>query len=64
MISTFHISVLLKMDVPRVSIVIASTSIDINNSTDSKNDVQYLKTVCTYEDQNESDPSKAQQLHK
>ena len=49
------------MDVPRVSIDVASTSIDSNNSTDSKNEVQYLKTVCTYEDKNTIDPSKAQQ---
>ena len=37
----------LKMDVPRVSIDIASTSTDSKNSEGFNNDVKYLKTVRT-----------------
>ena len=49
------------MNVPRVSIDIASTSTASKNSEDLKNEVKYLKTVCTYEDKNEVDPPKVQQ---
>ena len=51
----------LKMNVPRVSIDIASTSTASKNSEDLKNEVKYLKTVHTYEDKNEVDPPKVQQ---
>ena len=49
------------MNVPRVSIDIASTSTASKNSEDLKNKVKYLKTVRTYEDKNEVDPPKVQQ---
>ena len=42
-----------------MSIDIASTSTSTSNNTkDLKNEVQYLKTVHTYEDKKEVEPSK------
>ena len=49
------------MDVPRVSIDIASTSTGSKNPEDLKNEVKYLKSVRTYEDKIEVDPPKIQQ---
>ena len=43
-----------------MNIDIASTSSTSKNTTDSKNEVQYLKTVHTYEAKKEDDPSKVQ----
>ena len=54
----------LKMDVPRVSIDIASTSTDSKNSEDLKNEVKYLKTVCTYEEKMRLTHLRYNNLHK
>ena len=49
------------MNVPRVSIDITSTSTASKIPEDLKNEVKYLKTVRTYEDNNEVDSPKVQQ---
>ncbi len=48
----------LRMDAPRVSIDIASTSSTSEKIKDIKNEVKYLKTVHTYEDSKDIGPSK------